>query len=89
MITLNYETILFIIWCLLMGINITINICVFIALRRTSNKSISAGLEKGVETISKLLGSVNVDGVKDVIGLIKDITSNPDDKTTGDNHDSK
>lgn len=89
MITLNYETILFIIWCLLMVINIIINICVFIALRRTSNKSISAGLEKGVETISKLLGSVNVDGVKDVIGLIKDITSNPDDKTTGDNHDSK
>ena len=86
MITLNYSDIFFIIWCALMLINIIINICVFIALRRTSNKSIADGLEKGAETVGKLFQSINIDGVKDVIGLVKDIV-NPSE--SGESNDKQ
>ncbi len=81
--TITLQELFWIIWIILTACSMIINLCVLIALKKSGNKTLAAGLEKGAETVGKLLGGINIDAVKDVVGLIKDIVKEtpykPDD----------
>lgn len=69
-------------------ISIIIHICVLRALKKTSNTTISKQIGTVVENIADtaatVLGKLNLSGLGDVVGLIKDlITPIPQDDKTG------
>ena len=76
--TITLQELFWIIWIILTACSMIINLCVLIALKKSGNKTLAAGLEKGAETVG-----INIDAVKDVVGLIKDIVKEtpykPDD----------
>lgn len=64
-----------IISCILLLCSIFINICLLLTLRKANSKGLGKLLENASKTANTVLSSLNVDGLKGVVGLVKDITS--------------
>lgn len=65
-------------------ISIIIHLCVLHALRKAAPQSISekikTGLTGAADTVTKILKTLNIEGVGDAVNLVKELVTNPSDK---------
>lgn len=65
-------------------ISIIIHICVLHALRKAAPQSISekikTGLTGAADTVTKILKTLNIEGVGDAVNLVKELVTKPSDK---------
>lgn len=89
---LTFSQWLLIISILLTIISIIIHICVLRALKKSTNQGITDKIDGAItnlaNTAGKVLKSLNLGGVADVIHLVKDLITTPD-TTTGEGEDGK
>lgn len=82
--TIEIKVLFFAIWCILMLVSLIVNICLLVTLKKQGGKSISKAVKTAAETAQDVLKKLNLNGIGDVIGLIKDIVSTPaDDEGAG------
>lgn len=65
-------------------ISIIIHICVLRALRKATPKSITEKVKEGLtdaaDTVTKVLKTLNIEGVGDAVNLVKELITKPSDK---------
>lgn len=65
-------------------ISIIIHLCVLHALRKAAPQSISekikTGLTGAADTVTKILKTLNIEGVGDAVNLVKELVTKPSDK---------
>lgn len=73
-----------IILIILILISIIIHLCVLDALRKAAPQSISekikTGLTGAADTVTKILKTLNIEGVGDAVNLVKELVTKPSDK---------
>lgn len=73
-------------------ISIVIHLCVLRALKKSTNQTVTQKIDGAVtnlaNTAGKVLKSLNLGGVADVIHLVKDLITTPD-TATGEGEDGK
>lgn len=73
-----------IILIILILISIIIHLCVLDALRKAAPQSISekikTGLTGAADTVTKILKTLNIEGVGDAVNLLKELVTKPSDK---------
>lgn len=77
--TIDIKILIFAIWCIFMLVSLVVNICLLIAIKKQSSKSFSSAVKNAAETAETVFKRLNLNGIGDVIGLIKDIVSTPTD----------
>ena len=83
-LTLTPTLIISVISIALTLVSIVINACILRALLKTSQKSLSSFIKKGAETASTVFEKLNLNGVADVVGLVKDLViKDPSHNETG------
>lgn len=65
-------------------ISIIIHLCVLHALRKAAPQSISdkikTGLTGAADTVTKILKTLNIEGIGDAVNLVKELVTKPSDK---------
>lgn len=79
--TITIEQLFDIIRSVLLIISIVVNVVVIICIKKNGGKGVAESLEKGAATLGNIFKAINIEGVKDVVSLVKDIVVKPTDPT--------